>query len=72
MESRLIRLPEVIKMVGLGKTAIYALMKEGKFPKQVPLFPGCRYKGWVESEVRDHIAAQIEHARAVNDHRTAA
>ncbi|WP_175675509.1 AlpA family phage regulatory protein [Burkholderia ambifaria] len=31
--ERLLRLPTVISMVGLGKTTIYHMMKEGSFPR---------------------------------------
>ncbi|KVH43511.1 hypothetical protein WJ39_26215 [Burkholderia diffusa] len=31
--ERLLRLPSVISMVGLGKTTIYDMMKEGSFPR---------------------------------------
>lgn len=31
--ERLLRLPTVISMVGLGKTTIYDMMKEGSFPR---------------------------------------
>ena len=36
-EAKLIKLPEVKRIVGLGKTSIYSLMKKGKFPQQVPM-----------------------------------
>lgn len=31
--ERLLRLPTVLDMVGLGKTTIYDMMKEGSFPR---------------------------------------
>ncbi|PHR63228.1 MAG: hypothetical protein COA51_11310 [Idiomarina sp.] len=34
---RLIRLPQVIDMTGLGRSSVYKLMLEGKFPKVVSL-----------------------------------
>ena len=36
-EAKLIKLPEVKRLVGLGKTSIYSLMKIEKFPQQVPM-----------------------------------
>ena len=56
MNQRLIRLPQVKAMVGLGTTAIYDKIKKGEFPRQVKLG---RLSGWVESEVQDWISQQI-------------
>ena len=56
MNQRLIRLPQVKAMVGLGTTAIYDKIKKGEFPRQIKLG---RLSGWVESEVHDWIRQQI-------------
>ena len=56
MSQRLIRLPQVKAMVGLGTTAIYDKIKKGEFPRQVKIG---RLSGWVESEVQDWISQQI-------------
>jgi prophage regulatory protein len=56
MSQRLIRLPEVRAMVGLGTTSIYDKIKKGEFPKQVKLG---RLSGWVEAEVQEWISRQI-------------
>lgn len=55
--ARLLRLPEVIQLTGLGRSAIYDRMGRGEFPKSVPLTSTCR--AWVESEVRAWIAERI-------------
>jgi len=60
MNLRLIRLPQVKAMVGLGTTAIYDKIKKGEFPRQVKLG---RLSGWVESEVQDWICRQITASR---------
>lgn len=56
---RILRLAEVTAKVGLRKTQIYGLMKQGKFPKAVELTERC--VGWLEHEVdawlRERIAA---------------
>lgn len=52
--ERLLRLPEVIKRVGLKRSAIYARMREGRFPKCRTL--GTRCAVWIESEVDAWIA----------------
>jgi prophage regulatory protein len=38
-----------MQVIGLGKTTIYSLIKEGEFPRPVPI--GGRAVGWVENEV---------------------
>lgn len=60
MNLRLIRLPQVKAMVGLGTTAIYDKIKKGEFPRQIKLG---RLSGWVESEVQDWISQQIMASR---------
>lgn len=55
--SRLIRLPEVMKRVGLSRSAVYKRMAEGRFPKSRSLGPKCAV--WVEEE----IDAWIDHIR---------
>jgi prophage regulatory protein len=61
MNQRLIRLPQVKAMVGLGTTAIYDKIKKGEFPRQIKLG---RLSGWVESEVQDWISQQIMASRS--------
>ena len=56
MNQRIIRLPEVRNLVGLGRTAIYGKIKIGDFPKPVKLG---RVSGWVESEVQAWINSKI-------------
>ena len=49
-EAMLIKLPEVKRIDGLGKTSIYSLMKKGKFPQQVPMgFVRCAF--WSNIEI---------------------
>lgn len=60
MNKKIIRLPQVKEMVGLGTTAIYDKMKKGEFPKQIKLG---RLSGWVESEVQEWINKQIQASR---------
>lgn len=58
---RFIRLPEVKQITGLGKTTLYALMKEGVFPAPVPL--SGRAVGWVAEEVAQWCRGRIAEAR---------
>lgn len=60
MSEKIIRLPKVKEMVGLGTTAIYDKMKKGEFPKQIKLG---RLSGWVESEIQAWITQRITASR---------
>ena len=48
-ELRFLRLAGVLEMTGMGKTFIYARMKDGTFPKKIQL--GSRSVVWNEQEV---------------------
>lgn len=45
----ILRLNDVTKKVGLGKTSLYSLIKENDFPLQVKL--SAKATGWLEHEV---------------------
>lgn len=60
MNQRLIRLPQVKSMVGLGRSSIYDKIKRGEFPRQIKLG---RSSGWVEAEVQTWISEQIQASR---------
>ena len=53
----LIRLPEVKRRTGLGRSAIYARVKSGEFPQSVPLTAHAR--AWVAEEVDLWCSARI-------------
>lgn len=57
MSVSLIRLPEVKRRTGKGKTSIYHDIAEGKFPPPVNLGP--RAVAWVDQEIDDYVAARI-------------
>lgn len=63
MATRLIRVKECMAKTGLCKSAVFALSKEGKFPPSIKL-GGTEATAWVESQVDEWIAAQIEAAKA--------
>lgn len=50
MPDRIQRLPEVMQTTGLGRTQLYNLMNEGRFPRPVKL--SARAVGWRESDVQ--------------------
>jgi prophage regulatory protein len=58
---KLIRLSEVIRKTGFGKTWIYKLISAGKFPKQIKI--GERAVAFIESEVDEWIYKAITASR---------
>ena len=56
--TRVLRLPEVIKMVGLGRASIYDYIKAEKFPAPIQL--GSHSVGWLLSEVESWLDERIQ------------
>ena len=56
----ILRLPQVELRTGLSRSTLYQYMKDGYFPKPVPL--GRRAVGWLESDVCDWIASRVRMA----------
>lgn len=54
--TRLLRLPEVLKLTGYSRDSIYRLAREGKFPKRIDLSD--RASRWREDEVAEWIEAR--------------
>lgn len=54
---RVIRLPEVIKKTGLGRTTLYRMSTSGEFPESISL--GGKAMGWIEAEVDRWIEARM-------------
>jgi prophage regulatory protein len=48
---RFLRRPEVERVTGLGRSAIYSKMANNEFPKPVPLSGGA--VGWIDTEIAD-------------------
>lgn len=61
----IIKLPGVIKIVGLSRSTIYSFISKGKFPKPIPL--GGRSVGWLDSDIEKWIDKKVEEAREHND-----
>lgn len=59
--SRVLRLKEVCKVTGLGRSFIYQLQAEKQFPRSIKI--GVRAVGWIESEVREWIDARVRISR---------
>ena len=60
--DRLIALPEVMSIVGYGKTIIYRWIKQQTFP--APCHPGGASSRWSEAEVRQWQSEQLARRRA--------
>jgi prophage regulatory protein len=58
-QRRILRLPTVKSATGLGRTKIYDLMKEGRFPKARRI-AGSHVVGWDSLEVEAWISEQLE------------
>lgn len=61
---QILRLPQVCKATGLGRSMIYQLESERRFPCRVRI--GARAVGWVEAEVQSWLLGRIEHHRALH------
>ena len=59
---QILRLPQVCKVTGLGRSMIYQLEADRRFPCRVRI--GARAVGWVESEVQLWLADRVERYRA--------
>jgi len=57
MSQQILRCREVCNRTGLGRSALYAAIQEGRFPRQIKLGP--RAAGWLSSEVEDWIAGRV-------------
>lgn len=62
MKNRFLRLKELIHIVGLGKSTIYARINEGTFPAPIALGP--RRVGWLESEIDQWVSDRINKSRS--------
>ena len=58
---RFLRLNEVKERVGLGRTSIYKLIGEGKFPKPVHVLG--RNVAWIDSEIDEWMMDRIDYER---------
>lgn len=59
---RFIKLPQVISITGLSRSAVYQAISEGRFPKQINL--GARSIAFLESEVQEWMEHCIANRRS--------
>jgi prophage regulatory protein len=57
MVQRIYRRREVEQLTGKKRSALYADIAEGKFPRPVKI--GARAVGWLESEIADWQASRL-------------
>ncbi|TAM01409.1 MAG: AlpA family phage regulatory protein [Paraburkholderia sp.] len=53
--DRILRLPEVLEIVGIGRTSLYGMVKTGRFP--APLHLSERMRGWKLSAILKYLAS---------------
>lgn len=58
--TRILRLPEVMSVVGLRRACIYKMQREGTFPKRVRI--GVRAVGWIDSEIHSWLVKRAGRA----------
>ncbi len=61
-DTRILRLPAVMAMLGVSKPTIYLWIKKGAFPK--PLKIGPKASGWLKSELDAWVAERAGARRA--------
>ena len=57
MTDTFLRLPKVKQVTGFGRSQIYLLIKQGKFPKQIHIGP--KSVAWLDSEVSEWMKERI-------------
>lgn len=65
MTESILRIREVKKLTGLGRSSIYAKVARREFPPPIKL--GERASGWLASEVSDWVQARIHESRKAAD-----
>lgn len=61
LPDRLLKLSQVMEIVGLGRTMVYRLIREGKFP--APYKPGGYSSRWSENDIREWLGKVDEERR---------
>lgn len=63
--GRFLRLPEVVRTIGLSRAWVYDAISKGNFPRPIPL-GGTRAVAWLESDVSAWVREQIDKARGAS------
>jgi prophage regulatory protein len=59
LPPNILRMKDVQPLVGLSKSYIYRLGKEGRFPKPISIMPNGKSVGWVEHEIHAWLEQRI-------------
>ena len=62
-QNRLLRLPDVLSLVGLRRSTLYALVASQDFPAPIPLTGSGRAVAWLASDVERWIQSRITQKR---------
>jgi len=57
MAHRILRLPAVMDVTGLGRTTVYEQMAAGRFPKPIKLSE--RAVGWLEADIQNWLETKV-------------
>jgi len=63
--SRILRLKEVWRVTGLGRSCIYQLQAEQRFPHSIRI--GARAVGWLEDDIKRWLTDRISESRRGRD-----
>lgn len=58
---KILRLPDVLGIIGVSRSKLYADIKSGAFPFPISLGP--RAVGWLDTEIEAWIAGRVQMAR---------
>jgi len=58
-EYRIIKMKELVELVGISRSYIYALQHRGEFPKPFKLVQGGRSTGYLQSDIDDWVKSRI-------------
>jgi|CoawatStandDraft_6_1074263.scaffolds.fasta_scaffold154114_1 prophage regulatory protein len=59
-----IKMKELVGVVGLSRSYIYALQARGEFPRPIRLVKGGRATGYLRSEIDDWLKGRIDATRS--------
>ena len=54
--EKILKLKQVIEIVGISRSTLYGMVQSGDFPKQLKL--STRSSGWLQSEVKNWIESR--------------
>lgn len=63
-ERAVLRLPQVLPLVGLSKSTLYHYVQHGLFP--APLKLGIRASGWLAEEVNQWVAERAKERQGIH------